>query len=226
MKSPPSSNLIAALFVAEDGPYIGQPGIEPWTEKHDARNYPGPMPAVAHPPCQRWGRFAEGSPSDKRFKIGDDAGCFSAAVLAVRTYGGVLEHPQGSYAWQWFGMPTPSGRGWTRPDAFGGRSCYVDQGAYGHRAKKPTWLYAVLPAYPRMDWTRVWGRPRIGGDGFHSAQERARGKARSDYKPVENLGKRERVLTPEPFRDVLVELARSCIGWTPQPSRLIQAVLA
>jgi hypothetical protein len=169
MKAEPS---VLALYVEEKGPYAEDPRVDAWGVTRDARSCKVKKPAVAHPPCQRWGRFAEGSPTDKKFTIGDDGGCFAHAVAHVRANGGVIEHPQGSYAWEWFGMPRPPERGWSRPDAFGGRSCYVDQGAYGHRAKKPTWLYAVLPTYPKLDWTRVWNRPYIGGDGFHSSRER------------------------------------------------------
>lgn len=220
----PNEQPVAALFVEAKGPYAGVEGVDPWPQSRDARTYSGPAPVVAHPPCQRWGRFAEGSPIDKRFKIGDDAGCFNAALWAVRTFGGVLEHPQGSYAWDWYGLPVPSGRGWTKPDEWGGRSAYVDQGAYGHRAKKPTWLYAVLPSYPSLDWTRVWDRPYIGGHGYHSAKERAEAKAKGTHKPVEQLSHRERVLTPLPFRDVLIRLART--AYEPTPARPKQAVLA
>jgi hypothetical protein len=55
--------MIAALFVAPDGVYAGLPGVEVWDEARDARRYAGPWPVVAHPPCQRWGRFWHGSPS-------------------------------------------------------------------------------------------------------------------------------------------------------------------
>jgi hypothetical protein len=50
--------MIAALFVANPGCYIGLPDVDPWDEKRDARKYAGPWPVVAHPPCQRWVNFA------------------------------------------------------------------------------------------------------------------------------------------------------------------------
>lgn len=53
---------IAALFVATDGPYSGLPSVDPWDEQRDARRYCGPHPVVAHPPCQRWGKFWAGQP--------------------------------------------------------------------------------------------------------------------------------------------------------------------
>lgn len=215
--------MIAALYVDPQGPYVGLDGVDPWDEVRDARLYSGPHPVVGHPPCERWGRFAEGSPAVKRFKVGDDGGCFESALAAVRTYGGVLEHPQGSKAWERFGLPIPSaGRrksaGWTLPDIHGGRSCHIDQGAYGHKAQKPTWLYAVLPAYPELDWRRTWNMEyRIGGHGYHSTRERQRAKASSKglVKTWKDLPKGERHITPPALRDVLVQLAGSCAGWTP-----------
>lgn len=222
---------IVALYVHTDGPYFNIEGVDPWDEPRDARKYADEDPAVCHPPCERWGRFAKGAPTSQRFAIGDDGGCFAHAVATVRRVGGVIEHPQGSYAWEWFGMPIPAGRGWTRPDAFGGRSCYVDQGAYGHKCKKPTWLYAVLPAYPRMNWTRVWDSPyTIGGDGYHSRLERIRARTKREReregRTKLQLPKGERHLTPPLFRDELLRLARSCIGWKPPGPRNVQAVLA
>lgn len=221
--------MIAALFVDPEGPYVGVEGIDPWDEKRDARLYSGPHPVIAHPPCERWGRFAEGSPTHKRFTLGDDGGCFKAALEAVRTFGGVLEHPQGSHAFRTFGLPVPEAeshrsRGWTVPDRFGGRSCHIDQGTYGHKAQKPTWLYAVLPVFPALRWERTWGLPYIGGDGFHSSHERARAKARADYKPKEQIPVGENHLTPVPFRNTLVLLASQAHCWTPKV-RQIQPTL-
>ena len=54
--------MIAALYVAPNGSYIGLPGVDAWTEARDARLYAGPHPVVAHPPCQRWGKFWAGQP--------------------------------------------------------------------------------------------------------------------------------------------------------------------
>lgn len=49
--------MIAALYVEAGGSYYDLDGVEPWDEARDARLYPGPYPAVAHPPCQRWGKL-------------------------------------------------------------------------------------------------------------------------------------------------------------------------
>lgn len=97
---------VAALFVQPRGCYVGLPGVDPWDEQRDARKYAGPHPVVAHPPCERWGRYWFGGPSAKvRRAKGDDGGCFAAALNSVRRWGGVLEHPACSSAWKAFGQP-------------------------------------------------------------------------------------------------------------------------
>ena len=151
---------VAALYVETDGAYFGLPGVDPWDEARDARTYAGPHPVVAHPPCQRWGRFWHGSTArPHQFRMGEDGGCFGAALTAVRNYGGVLEHPADSHAWAWFGLNAPPrGGGWVRADEMGGWTCCVYQGHYGHIAGKGTWLYAAgmpLDALPALRWGKT-----------------------------------------------------------------------
>jgi hypothetical protein len=77
--------MIAALYVETDGCYFNLPDVDPWDEARDARKYAGPFPVVAHPPCQRWGRFWHGSTrKPHRYQLGADDGCFVAAIGAVR----------------------------------------------------------------------------------------------------------------------------------------------
>jgi hypothetical protein len=204
--------LVAALFVDPKGPYVGLPGVEVWDEQRDARLYAGPFPVVAHPPCERWGRYATGGPSAKvRRVVGDDGGCFAAALAAVRRWGGVLEHPADSKAWAAHELvkPPPAG-GWVKADGLGGFTCRVDQGQYGHRARKATWLYAFgALELPELRWARVVGRPRLDA-GFHSAEERRAARARDAMRVLDRLTPRECKLTPVEFRDdVLLPLARS-----------------
>lgn len=78
--------MIAALYIDPRGPYPKMQGVECWDEKRDARLYAGPWPVVAHPPCERWGRWAGE-------RLGDDGGCFAAALGAVRTWGGRARAP-------------------------------------------------------------------------------------------------------------------------------------
>lgn len=105
--------MVAALFVETDGCYFGLPDVDPWDIRRDARHYTGPYPVVAHPPCERWGRFWHGSTRrPHQFKLGDDQGCFDAALRSVRRWGGVLEHPCDSHAWRFFGIKRAGAR-WT-----------------------------------------------------------------------------------------------------------------
>ena len=130
------------------------PTVDPWDEPRDARLYAGPYSVVAHPPCQRWGRFWHGCPlKPHQFKLGSDAGCFASALTAVRNFGGVLEHPADSHAFRYFGLIPPARhQGWQRADTYGA-ACYVEQGHYGHAARKPTWLYAVSGDLPELNWS-------------------------------------------------------------------------
>lgn len=160
VKPLPQLRTVAALYVLKDGPYSNREGVDPWPESRDARLYAGPHPVVAHPPCARWGRYWGGGPmlarTPRQKKLGDDGGCFAAALQAVRTYGGVLEHPEASYAWPWFGLHRPPrAGGWERADILGGWTCCVEQGHYGHRSRKATWLYLYGNPRPRPPGARM-----------------------------------------------------------------------
>jgi len=229
--------MIAALFVEASGVYSGLPAVDLWDEARDARTYPGPWPVVAHPPCQRWGRYWHGGPSSKtRLVKGDDGGCFEAALKAVRTWGGVLEHPRDSHAWARFGLfAPPYGGGWIVADDVGGWTCCLDQGRYAHPARKASWLYVCrLPALPSLLWGHSEGKRRL-DLGFRTHEERAlffrphelgeltpkqlrwreTELARRDPKTgkmrnaPERLTTREKIDTPLPFRDLLIALAES-----------------
>lgn len=203
--------MIAALYVMPGGCYYGLPGVDPWGIERDARLYAGPHPVVAHPPCERWGRYWGGAPTTWPRKVkGDDGGCFASALTAVRVWGGVLEHPEGSHAWRAFGLVTPprSG-GWVRADAalgFDGWTCCVEQGAYGHRARKATWLYAHGVELPSLRWGRAPGDFVRLESGFHSAEERRRAIKTG---ACQRLSKRQRAATPPEFRDLLLAIART-----------------
>jgi hypothetical protein len=122
---------VAVLYVDPFGPY---PKLVEhwWDEKRDARNYAGPWPVIAHPPCGPWGTLAWScSRQDK--SLGP------IAVEQVRRFGGVLEHPAHSKLWDHCEMPAP----YSLPDRFGGRTIAVDQVRWGHVAIKRTWLYLV-----------------------------------------------------------------------------------
>lgn len=198
--------MIAALYVQKNGCYFDLPNVDPWDEARDARLYSGPYPVVAHPPCERWGRYWGGAPTTwPRLKLGDDGGCFESALKAVRIWGGVIEHPEGSHAWRAFGLNLPprSG-GWVNADFEGGWTCCVEQGHYGHLAHKATWLYAFGFTPPRLKWGKSEARVKL-DEGFHSAEERRRA-IRTGI--CQRLSARQRAATPIPFRDLLISMAR------------------
>lgn len=202
-----SERTVAALYVQKGGCYFGLEGVDPWDKDRDAREYAGPHPVVAHPPCERWGRYWHGGPSAKVRRIrGDDGGCFKAALEAVRQHGGVLEHPEASSAWRYFGLNAPPRfGGWIVADFEGGWTCCVEQGHYGHRARKATWLYANGVELPELKWGSSGIRERL-DEGYHSAEERRRA-VRTGV--CQRLSARQRAATPHPFRDLLLSMARS-----------------
>jgi hypothetical protein len=144
-----------------------------------------------------------------RQRKGDDGGCFAAALEAVRRWGGVLEHPEASAAWSTFGLMTPpKGGGWVSAGMGDpGWTCCVEQGHYGHRARKATWLYAVGADLPELRWGRSSGA-RLDA-GYHTAEERRTAKARGCTRDRGRLTDLERLATPIAFRDALLGMARS-----------------
>jgi hypothetical protein len=191
-------SMVAALYVERGGPYFGPPDVDPWDKERDARLYAGPHPVVAHPPCQLWVNFA--ALNYKRYggehnRPGNDGGCFAAALRSVRKWGGVLEHPANSNAWARFELPRPQGLGWQAtvwerfPTEY---VCEVWQSAYGHRARKRTWLFYVGEPPAPMRWNARPGDAQVGWF--------------DRIKPT--LSKREASATPVAFRDALIDLAR------------------
>lgn len=191
-----------------EGCYFGLAGVDPWDKRRDARLYAGPWPVVAHPPCERCGRYWGGAPATwPRLIKGDDGGCFAAALATVRRWGGILEHPEGSAAWDHFGLnKPPRSGGWVVADWFGGRTCCVEQGHYGHRARKATWLYASGVELPSLRWGRAPGDFIRLDEGFHSVEERRRAIRTG---ACQRLSKNQRAATPAAFRDLLISIARS-----------------
>ena len=211
---------VAALYVERQGCYFGLPGVDPWDEARDARKYRGPHPIVSHTPCPRWGPRWFGQPltvkrTGVRKKLGDDGGCFKHSLWAARKFGGVIEHPWRSLAWKHFGLNVPPRHGgWVSTGLFdGGWTCCVEQGRYGHYARKPTMLivYGVpLEDLPSLDWGI--GQPRL-----DPAVVERMGIVRA--KRLGEVGARgggtdssARIETPFPFRDLLLSMARAATG--------------
>lgn len=193
--APTCTTSVASLFVDPKGHY---PGLvaEWYDEARDARTYAGPLPVVAHPPCQLWVNFA--ALNYKRYggehnRPGNDGGCFASALASVRRWGGVLEHPASSNAWKAHGLVAPSGVGWTRT-GLSEWVCEVWQSAYGHPARKRTWLFYCGLAAPADG---IWERPA----GTHQVGWFDR------IKPT--LGKKEASRTPLAFARWLIRLAEN-----------------
>lgn len=195
--------MIAALFVQRGGVYWDLDDVDPWDQERDARLYPGPWPVVAHPPCSRWCRLAGLVEARWGHKRGEDGGCFASALDSVRRWGGVLEHPAYSDAWAAFSLPVPprSG-GWVR-GIDGGWACHIEQGRYGHVAKKATWLYAYgVGELPSLEWGSD-------PDSKSTALVSWCGNHTKAFDTRPRVGKAAAARTPLPFRDLLLDIARS-----------------
>ncbi len=189
--------MIAALFVAKGGCYFGLDDVDPWDEDRDARKYAGPHPVVAHPPCERWCQLAHVNQARYGHKVGDDDGCFASALVSVGTWGGVLEHPAHSYAWEAYGLLKPVRGKWMRQLGDHGWVTEVHQIAYGHRARKATWLYVVGIDPPPLCWDTYKPTATVSFMTNHGGGTLPR------------LGKKEAKATPVEFRDTLLRMARS-----------------
>ncbi len=173
----------------------------PWAPSDDARDYQGPDPVVAHPPCQLWVNMAAvnwkryGRQRPAWYPGGDDGGCFASALASVRKYGGVLEHPADTHAWGAHKLIAPRHEGWDGGPACDGRwqgVCEVWQSAYGHPARKRTWLLYCGKRLPfDLDWTRRPGTHQVGWFDRN--------------KPT--VSKREASATPRLFAETLIYLA-------------------
>lgn len=210
---------VAALFVETDGCYFGLPGVDPWDEKRDARTYLGPHPIVAHPECQRWGRFWHGSTrKPHQFRKGDDGGCFKSALFDLQRWGGVIEHPADSHAWAAFHIPKPPrAGGWIEASQGYGPAwaCCVHQGHYGHIAGKPTWLLAAgmwRDDLPELIWGPCEQRIHPRALELHG-YEKARRIGMMAMVGGKDKTRIRNATTPE-FRDVLIDIARRVTGAT------------
>jgi hypothetical protein len=195
--------VIAALFVQTGGCYFNLPGVVPWDKERDARKYCGPWPVVGHPPCSRWCRLAGLVEARWGHKRGEDGGCFESCLNSVRTWGGVLEHPAYSDAWPRFSLPEPFPDGGWQRGICGGWACHVEQGRYGHPAKKATWLYAFgVDDLPTLKWGSDPDQESTApvswcGNRVKSGESRPR------------LGSARASATPPEFREVLLAIAAS-----------------
>lgn len=200
----PEPRPVAALFVRSDSIYYTLPGVDCWNIERDARQWPGGVPGVFHPPCRAWGRLAHmANPRP------DEKDLARWAVGQVRRWGGVLEHPAASRLWADMMLPPP-GRG---KDAFDGWTLGISQHWWGHRAEKKTLLYIVgctaggmpdMPALALGSGTHVIAQDTRAGNGG-----RRLGPGDLGWRPFVTHAEREH--TPPALAEWLVELARRCV---------------
>jgi len=191
---------VAALYVERGGPYFSMPDVDPWDLERDARTYAGPHPVVAHPPCGPWGEL-------RHLYRGCEHDCAPAALVSVRAWGGILEHPARSKFWPFAKLPGPG----ELPDELGGFTVEVDQCAWGHVARKRTRLYLV-----GIDRLRVETTILTGGTPTHwvAGSRRSRtGIGRGGTAPpgIKFCSAQQRRRTPPAFARWLVDLAATSV---------------
>lgn len=109
----------------------------------------------------------------------------------------VLEHPAYSLAWKRYGLAPPVGSGW-QLTLMGYWVCQVSQVAYGHRARKRTWLLYVGNTPPHvLDWSEPEHTGRVGGCANNGVSRHPR------------VWSREASKTPDEFAKMLIKLAKN-----------------
>jgi hypothetical protein len=144
-----------------------------------------------------WKRYLSQRPA--WYPGGNDGGCFGHALRSVIAFGGVVEHPAFTHAWEAHELPRPIGIGWSEHKRHGVPIwvCEVWQSAYGHKARKRTWLlYAGAVAPIELNWERQVGTHQIGWFDRN--------------KPT--LSKVQASATPAAFAETLIALAKHAKG--------------
>lgn len=114
---------VAILCAAKKSNYFHIPDLDIYDESRDAFTYTGGVPVIAHPPCAQWSRMKAFANYNKRHL---ELAAF--CIDAVRSNGGILEHPAGSSIFRHFGLSTA-------------HIISVSQSWWGFPAQKRTYLY-------------------------------------------------------------------------------------
>jgi hypothetical protein len=190
---------VAALYIDPRGPYPKMPDVFCMGEIEDARTYDGDAPVVAHPPCGAWANL-------RHLSSGAGRDCGPIAVAQVRRWGGVLEQPAGSKLWGHCLLPLP----FTEGDGIG-FTLQVEQVAWGHVARKKTWLYIVgVSRSLAVSGVKTGGAPTHWVSGGRN-QLRKDGKRGGGVVPpgIKVCSAQQRRRTPPAFAEWLVSLARA-----------------
>lgn len=117
----PEAQRVAILWTHRATIYPSiDPAVDCWGVERDARTYSGPHPIIAHPPCGPWGKYSSASHESR-----EDG---RIAMELVHRWGGIVEQPVGSVLFRECGQPFAE-------------IASVEQGRFGHLARKPTLLY-------------------------------------------------------------------------------------
>jgi len=199
---------VAALYVlAKSSPYRLIEGVDLWPESRDALLYRGPHPVVVHAPC---GPHSRAVKHRTKMSLTQGPHLAPAAVLQVRKWGGVLEHPKRSLLWEKMSLPYPLAYG-TSPmlaprDTFGGFTIELRQVDFGHLAEKRTWCYfvGVDPARIVLPMRREPAPAKRLSLRQRRSSEKAYPRCSMDLMSAE-----ARKRSPEAFARWLVDLART-----------------
>ncbi len=183
---------VAVLFARNDSVYKTLPRCDVYDTARDARNYDGPWPVVAHPPCRAWATLRNHAKP-----AAHERNLARLAVALVREFGGVLEHPHRTTLWEAQSLPPVGQR-----DAFGGFTLVIDQNWWGHRAQKRTRLYVV-----GCEPSEVPTMPLVLGKATHTVGLWS-GRNKATCRP--SIAKHEYESTPHELATWLVSLARCC----------------
>lgn len=128
-----SLSRVAALYVSKRSVYKNMDGVDAYDCQRDARDYYGPHPVVAHPPCALWGRLSH--MATPRIEVARYLAYH--AVEVVLAFGGAIEHPAHSQLFKAAGLPEA---GCTSNL---GCTIAVKHTWFDGPLDKPTWLFAA-----------------------------------------------------------------------------------
>ncbi|GAH89053.1 unnamed protein product, partial [marine sediment metagenome] len=118
--------------------------VEIYDKKRDARNFPGGMAVIAHPPCRLWGKLKHFVEIQPLLRIEEkEIGKFCAK--AVIENGGILEQPFDSFLFEEMKLP-PGGM-----ENNLGFTLEIPQRMFGHYMIKNTWLFFSRIEYKELE---------------------------------------------------------------------------
>lgn len=175
--------MVSVLYTQTKSIY-DQLQVDTYNRERDAKSYRGTGSIICHPPCRKWSKIhglSKGPIEEKNLAI--------HALIMVRLYGGILEHPKGSKLWREWNIIQPG-----YIDEYGGWTLNIDQFWWGHKCKKNTTLY-IVGIHPREIPTIPYKLDAI----THNIGGKKPG--------LKQMGKKENEATPIEFAKWLIKIA-------------------